>query len=362
MKTTQLINIKIHNKKLGRLILNKKGNALFEYDKLWLNEGYSISPFYLPLKSGVFEAKHEPFSGLFGVFADSMPDGWGNLLLDRFLISKKIEIGKINILDRLAYVGNNGMGAISYKPDNSFYYNKNNPNINNIAKQVSKILSEQADLKTVKSLLELTGSSGGARPKVLIKHKGSSWMVKFPSSTDPKNIGYKEYQYSLLAQKCGIEMSETKLFEGKYFGTKLFDRNNDEKFHVHTVSGLLHASHRYPSLDYLQIAKATLAITKNTKELTKLLTLMVFNIAIDNKDDHSKNFSFIYKKGNWQLSPAYDLLKSKGFGGEHATSVMGAGNPDKNDIIKLADELKYPKKQITKIIEKVFDVCSSNIP
>ena len=359
MRNTELIHIKLNNINLGRLLLGKKGSTLFEYDNQWLTNGFSISPFFLPLKPGVFEAKAEPFSGLFGVFADSMPDGWGNLLLDRFLMGKKIQLSSLNILDRLAFVGNNGMGALSYEPDHSYFYKNSTPNLNVIANQVSEILSEQADLPTIKSLLEQTGSSGGARPKILIKHEGSSWMVKFPSSTDPEDIGKKEFFYSKLAKQCGIEMPETRLFEGKYFGTSLFDRKGNNRFHIHSASGLLHASHRYPSLDYLQLAQATMALTKNAKELSKLLTLMVFNVAIENKDDHAKNFSFIYKNQNWELSPAYDLLKSDGFGGEHATSVLGAGNPNRKDMMKLADEIKYPSKEMTKIIDKVFDICNN---
>jgi len=360
MQNTQILHIKLNNINLGRLLLGKKGNTLFEYDNKWLKEGFSISPFFLPLKSGAFEAKFEPFYGLFGVFADSMPDGWGNLLLDRFLMSKKIQLSSLNVLDRLAYVGNGGMGALTYEPDNSFIYKGKIQDLNIIANQVSEILLEQADLPTVKSLLEQTGSSGGARPKVLIKYKGSSWMVKFPSSIDPEVVGENEFFYSKLAKQCGIEMPETFLFEEKYFGTQLFDRKGNERFHVHSASGLLHASHRYPSLDYLQLAQVTMALTKNIKELSKLLTLMVFNVAIGNKDDHAKNFSFLYKNGVWVLSPAYDLLKSDGFGGEHATSVLGVGNPKKQDMIKLAKEIRYPEKEMKKIIEKVFDICNNS--
>lgn len=358
VKSTQLLHIKLNNKYLGRLLIGNNGNTLFEYDSQWLTNGFSISPFYLPLKAGVFEAKHEPFSGLFGVFADSMPDGWGNLLLDRFLMKQGIQLSSLNVLDRLAFVGKNGMGALSYEPDKSFISKENTVGLDAVANQVAEILSERADLPTVKSLLEQTGSSGGARPKVLIKHEDSSWMVKFPSSTDPENIGKKEFFYSLLAKQCGIDMPETKLLEGKYFAIQLFDRKGIERFHMHSASGLLHASHRYPSLDYLQLAKATMALTKNVKELGKLLTIMVFNVAIGNKDDHAKNFSYLYKNNNWILSPAYDLLKSDGFGGEHATSVLGAGNPNRKDMLKLANEIGYPLKKMKIIIDRVYDNCA----
>ena len=353
----QIVQVFLNKQKTGTLILDDKNRCLFEYDSEWLKNGFSISPFFLPLKQGVFVAKHEPFNGIFGVFADSMPDGWGNLLLDRFLKSEGVELSSLTVLDRLAFVGNNGMGALSYKPDKSFVLNKRSVDLNKIAKQVAQILSEQADLPTVKSLLKQTGSSGGARPKVLIKYQANSWMVKFPATNDPDDIGKREYFYSLLAKKCGIEMPETSLFEGKYFATRLFDREGTKRFHVHTASGLLHASHLYPSLDYLQLAQATMALTHNIVELEKLLLLMVFNVAIGNMDDHAKNFSFIYKNNNWQLSPAYDILKSAGFGGEHATSVAGSGKPKRKDILKLANEINYPKNKIKQIIDKVLDIC-----
>ncbi len=356
-----VLNVKINNRQLGRLAIGNDKKCLFEYNAEWLKNGFSISPFFLPLKSGVFVAKHEPFDGLFGVFDDSMPDGWGNLLLDRYLQSKNIKLASLTVLDRLAFVGNNGMGALTYEPDNSFIYKKQTQNLNEIASKVSKILSEQADLPTVTSLLEQTGSSGGARPKVLIKSQGKTWMVKFAASSDPKNIGEQEFYYSQLARKCGIEMPETRLFEGQYFGTQLFDRDKQQRFHVHSASGLLHASHRFPSLDYLQLAKATMALTKNAKELEKLLRIMVFNVAIENKDDHSKNFSFIHKNNEWKLSPAYDLLKSDGFGNEHATAVSGKGNPTQKDMQKLASEIKFPKNKMNKIIENVFDVCKKSL-
>ena len=358
MKTEiEVLHVKMNNQEIGRLALSNTGKCLFEYDSEWLKKGFSLSPFYLPLKSGVFEAKHDPFNGLFGVFADSMPDGWGNLLLDRFLKSKGINLLSLSVLDRLALVGKNGLGALSYYPDNSLVYNEKLPDLNKIAGQVSEILSEKADIPTITSILKQTGSSGGARPKVLIKYNDAVWMVKFAASNDPDDIGKQEYFYSELANKCGIEMPETKLFEGKYFGSRLFDREGEQRFHVHSAAGVLHADHRYPSLDYRQLAQATIALTRSVKELSKLMTLMVFNVLIQNKDDHSKNFSYIYKNGSWQLSPAYDLLKSNGFGNEHSTSAAGSGNPVKKDLLSVADYVNFPSEKMKNIINNVLEIC-----
>ena len=354
MKTNiKLIHVKYEGQKVGRLVYGNDFLCRFEYDTVWLQSGFSISPFHLPLKPGVYVAKSQPFNGLFGVFNDSMPDGWGNLLLDRFLQSKGINLAHLTPLDRLAFVGNSGMGALCYEPDNSLFFSTSTTNLSSIAKQVSEILYERADIPTVKQMLELTGSSGGARPKVLIKHLGATWMVKFPSSSDSESIGTQEYKYSQLAKQCGIIMPETKLFEGRFFGTKLFDRVEGQRFHVHSASGLLHASHQYPSLDYLQLAKATLALTKSMHELEKLLLQMAFNVVIGNKDDHAKNFSFIYRNRNWELSPAYDILKSEGFGGEHATAVAGNGSPTKADMINVAREVGFSVKKMEQMIGEI---------
>lgn len=353
----KLLNVSLNDRKVGRLAIENQRKCLFEYDPEWLNSGYSISPFYLPLKSGVFTAEPNPFDGLFGVFADSMPDGWGNLLLDRFLINQGISLSSLNALDRLAFVGKNGMGALNYMPDNSFVYKNKTPDLEELAVQVAEILSEQANIPTIKNLLELTGSSGGARPKVLIKHDSVSWMVKFPAKEDSRDIGHQEYFYSQLAKKCGIEMPETRLFENKYFGTRLFDRDSKQRYHVHSAGGLLHASHRYPSLDYKQLAQATLALTKSIKEQGRLLRQMVFNVIIENKDDHAKNFSYLYKNNEWKLSPAYDIVKSNGFGGEHATALAGSGNPTRKEMINLSKEIGFPLKEMQDIIDNVFDIC-----
>ncbi len=159
-------------------------------------------------------------------------------------------------------------------------------------------------------LFKLGGSSGGARPKILTKINGEDWIIKFPSSQDPKNIGEQEYKYLLVAKDSGIKMSETRLFESKncsgYFGIKRFDRENDKKVHMVSISGLLETSHRLPNLDYNILMKLTLELTKNYQDIEQLYRLMCFNVFAHNRDDHSKNFSFLYdeNKKEWHLSPA----------------------------------------------------------
>ncbi len=150
-------------------------------------------------------------------------------------------------------------------------------------------------------------------------------------------------------------MPETNLFEGKYFGVSRFDRDGSKRDHVHTASGLLYASHRLPSLDYSGLMKATMALTRDINEVEKMFRLMIFIILIGNKDDHSKNFSFLFRNGSWYLSPAYDLLPSDGFNNNHTTTVNGNGKPDIEDCIELAKNTAFPEKSAKRIIEEVME-------
>ena len=341
---------------VGKLAMSADQLAAFEYDPEFLKTGFSISPFYLPLKPGVFIAKREPFNGLFGVFNDSLPDGWGMLLTDRLLKKQKINPEQLTPLDRLSLVGSNGMGALTYKPATVFKHHEDTWNLNLLAKEVKQILHSNYD-GSIENLFQKGGTSGGARPKVLITIDNVEWLVKFQGSSDPDDIGQLEYKYSEVAKKCGIEMPETRLFEGKYFGTRRFDRQGNQRYHVHSGSGLLYASFRFPSLDYTELIKASMALTRNIMEAWKVFRLMVFNVLTCNRDDHAKNFSFIWKNGEWALSPAYDLVYSSGFNGQHTTTIAGKGNPSKADIFEVAKLTGLSAKTASTIFDEVYEGC-----
>lgn len=337
----------------------------FEYDSEWLADGFSISPFSLPLQKKVFVPKFEPFEGLFGVFNDSLPDGWGRLLVDRFFLKNKINPSEVDSLNRLAVVQKSGMGALTYKPEHLFEAGKQYSDYDKLATECSKILESQKS-DNLDELFKLGGSSGGARPKILTKINGEDWIIKFPSSQDLKNIGKQEYKYSLCAKNCGIKMTETKLFESKicsgYFGIKRFDRQNGKNVHMVSVSGLLETSHRFPNLDYNILMKLTLELTKNYQDIDQLYRLMCFNVFAHNRDDHSKNFSFLYdeRKKEWHLSPAYDLTYSSSFNGEHATTINGEGkNPTLEDILTVAKNIGIKEKQAKDIALDIKDKCKT---
>ena len=355
---------------VGTLAKTPNRLVAFEYDSEWLATGFSISPFSLPLQKKVYLPKYEPFDGLFGVFNDSLPDSWGRLLVDRLLLKNKINPSEIDNLNRLAVVQECGMGALTYKPEHKFETQQQESDYDKLAQECSKILESQ-NSDNLDELFKLGGSSGGARPKILTKINGEDWIIKFPFSHDTKNIGEQEYKYSIVAKDCGIKMSETKLFDSKicsgYFGIKRFDRKGvnegeNAKIHMVSVSGLLETSHRLPNLDYNILMKLTLELTKNYQDIEQLYRLMCFNVFAHNRDDHSKNFSFLYdeNKKEWHLSPAYDLTYSSSFNGEHATTINGEGkNPTMEDILAVAKNIGIKEKLARDIALDIKYKCLS---
>ena len=344
IKNVKILEVYIHGKKAGRLGAAGTDAHVFEYDPDFLKEGFSISPFHLLLKAGVFTAPAQPYQGMFGVFNDSLPDGWGRLLIDRLLLKNRIDPAGVSPLERLSIVGNNGMGAVEYRPENEFFKGSGRAGIKELAREVKKVLNENYT-GHLETLAKKGGSSGGARPKAMIEIKGEPWIVKFPNSNDSAGAGIMEYDYSLAAKKCGVIMPETRLLEKKYFAVKRFDRRAGKKTHMHTAAGLLNADFRAPLLDYTDLMKATMLLTGDMREVKKVFRLMVFNILSHNRDDHAKNFSFIYDNGKWSFSPAYDLTYSSGFNGQHATTLLGQGLPGKKEIMEAAGDAGIKKTE-----------------
>jgi len=280
---------------MGRLAL-KERKIFFEYHLDFLKTGLELSPFKLPLRPGIITSEDPLFEGLFGVFNDSLPDGWGRLLLDRKLMKLGINPNELSPLDRLRYVGNHGMGALTYEPEIEAKFSSNHPDLDEIAEEVFLFQKKDEDL-FVDYLLEMNGSSAGARPKIIIHFEEEDWIIKFPSMFDPKDIGPIEYAYHLMAKEANLDVPKARLFPSQkgpgYFGVKRFDRDQGNRFHIHSISGLLHADHRIPSLDYETILKATLWLTKDVRECEKQFRVAVFNVLTHNRDDHAKNFSFL---------------------------------------------------------------------
>lgn len=367
MKNLKKLDAYIDGSLVGTLAIMKDGRVAFQYDSSWLKNGFAISPFDLPLRGEVFIPKNMNCRGLFGIFEDSLPDAWGTLLTDRKLGEMGIDPTQVNVLDRLSLVGDAGAGDIEYIPSASIEESDfTEKSFDEIKAACDELMNGNTD--HLDELFAHGGSSGGARPKVYTKYKGQDWLVKFPLSTDKENAGAIEYEYSKIACKCGIEMSETKLFPSKkcdgYFGTKRFDRSDGDRAHVATVKALLGLPFDMPSLDYSSLMQLTDILTIHDEDtIRQMFRLACFNVYAHNQDDHSRNFAFIYdkEKDKWNMAPAYDLTYSTTAYNEHTTSVNWKGNPDDSDLLAIAEPFGISKKEAEEIIGKTKDICNKSI-
>jgi serine/threonine-protein kinase HipA len=367
---------------VGELVISAQ-KMYFRYNSDFLSSGLNLSPIKLPFSTEINSCQREPFNGLFGVFNDSLPDGWGRLLLDRTLSSKGINISRITPLNRLAFVGSGGMGALIYKPEfeNSTKFSSK-IELDTIANEMTHILQGTSS-DIIEELFVLGGSSGGARPKIFVAYNPSTleiihgkeelpdgfenWIIKFPTTSDNPEIARIEYVYHKMALEAGIEMSDCKLFKGKsgkvYFGTKRFDRLYNGRLHVHTASGLMHDNFRASTMDYGHLMDCAFRLEKHVNAYRKVFRLAAFNVFSHNRDDHSKNFSFLMNaNGEWQFAPAFDLTFSYSNYGFHSTMVAGESqNPGVDHLLKLANH--FGIKDGKEIIDEVRSAvsCWSNL-
>ncbi len=339
---------------VGHLALTREGTCAFEYSPGFLAAGTSISPFELPLRNGVFLAAPRPFDGGFGVFDDCLPDGWGLLVLDRYLRKRGVNPHNLTVIDRLSLVGSSGRGALEFRPDNSVQTENSKADFQELAAEAAMILgSDEYNGEGIEEFQRRGGSPGGAIPKFFTRYDNKEWLVKFRAKGDPKNIGEVEYRYSQLARLCGVEMPETRLFDDKYFGVERFDRSHAGRLHVVSVAGLLRADYRISCIDYLHIFKAGIALTHNAAELWKIYRLMVFNYLIGNKDDHAKNFAFIYRDDAWHFAPAFDLVPSHGMNGYHTTTINDNINPARADLLAVAQKAGLDAGEAGKVYDEI---------
>lgn len=357
-----------HNRDLvGTIQMTPDGRSCaFEYSREWLSSGFALSPFELPLTSDMIFSEPDKFDRGFAVFEDSIPDGYGLYLIDRMLRKSGFQLRNLNPLQRLAIVGSSGMGAFRYEPAVSLDSIKAGVSIeelDDIQRKALEILSEKGEGD--ESLLYYnSANSGGARPKVVMADlDGSHWLVKFRHTYDSAEIGKQEYLYMSTAAKCGINIPRIRLLKDRYFAIERFDIEDGRGVHVVTAAALLKSDFRNQDADYTNLLALTGYLTQDPHQVEEMYRRMVFNLVCDNKDDHTKNFSFICRKGVWSLAPAYDITYSpKGSNGQHATSLFYDGNPAKDLVIKAGTRIRIPKATCEAIIDKVETVCSENLP
>lgn len=356
---TKLI-VTIGDRRVGMLARGDDGQIWFEYDSRWIATGYSLAPRTMEFDVQPRLAKSDVFGGLHGAFADSLPDGWGLLLMDReFKRLFDWDPHEITPMDRLAYLGSRAMGALEYSPVYEQEPAPDEVDVGALAKSASAFL-RGSESEVLTQLRIQGGSPGGARPKVTIARSADSltclsgfnplpdgyshWIVKFRSQDDPRDMGRIERAYAEMAAIAGVGMPRTDIVtvngdkqSDDYFGVERFDRYaKNGKRHIISLAGLVYANYRLPCMDYDTILSIVGAVTQDRAQVERAFRLMVFNVLTHNKDDHVKNFAFVHDEAHgWRLSPAFDLTHSAGMGGEHMTAINGHGNPSLAHVLAI---------------------------
>ena len=387
--------------------MNEEGYASFEFDPDFLTLGIDLAPVTMPLASlqkgqrihSFPGLSRETYFGLPGLLADSLPDKFGNRLIDVWLAMQGRTPGSMNPVERLCYVGNRGMGALEFEPMLQNGKEKvQHLEISELVGLAREALRQKEGLHAELSKNEafalheiiLVGTSaGGARAKAIIAWNESTgevvsgqlqapegfshWLIKFDGVTndllgDPKGYGRIEFAYYQMAIDCGIIMSESRLFQegGRaHFMTKRFDRiENNQKLHLQTLCGLCHYDFNDPAAySYEQAFQAMRQLRLPYTDAEQLFTRMVFNVISRNMDDHTKNFAFLMnKQGTWSLSPAYDVTyafnPSNKWLARHQMSVNGKReNITPGDLISVGKQMNIKKAR--EIIGHVQSVVSN---
>lgn len=352
MKEFDSLKVMYHDRLVGRLTMGTNDTCLFQYEKEWLDSGFSISPLKLPLRADLFEADYLPFQGNFGVFEDSMPGGYGEYVLQKELEKRGVNYKALNPLQRLSIVGSSGMGALCYIPDNKITMPRGSVDLDEVQQSALDVLSGKTDENAGRLYVD-SGNSGGVRPKMLLQDEGRNWLVKFRHTYDPIASGIIEFMYNQAAKEAGITVPRFKLFKGRYFGEERFDLSPDGKrIHMVTASGLLNEGINPPKMDYKALLALTGYITQDHIEVEQQFRRMVFNYYAENFDDHARNFSFLYVDGKWKLSPAYDMTHDSPLG-QHATTVGYKANPTEEDFIEAGASVQIARQLCTDIIDEV---------
>lgn len=379
MATTKL-NVYIQFSKeeelIGELVLDGR-DILFKYSDAYLEVGKNLSPNQLMFNDTPQTTKEKPFNGLFGVFADSLPDAWGYLLIKKRLSTNRVAIESLNALDHLTFAGKNSMGALQYRPSVALEQEAVEINLDKLKDNVSEVISGESSA-IIDDMFGRGGSPGGARPKIYAGYNPKTdslisvvanlpeeyehWIIKFAADVDLKDIANIELAYYKMALDSGIEMSECRVFTSNsgnsYFGTKRFDRIGNDKLHMLSAAGLLHDDYEHSTLDYGNLIYQAKKLTNNAQAAEQMFRRAVFNILVHNRDDHSKNFAFLMNaEGEWSLAPAYDLTFSSSSQGYHSTScAKNYVDPGKKELLELASALSIKKAKI--IIDEIKEVTN----
>jgi len=306
-----------------------------------------------------------------GLVADSLPDGWGLLLMDRLF--RRRGLRHPGPLDRLAFIGDRAIGALRFVPAEEPDGAEPDWNLPALARESERFLAGEAGA-ALRELAMTGGSPQGARPKALVQYDaataqvstrsdatGEPWLVKFPAQGEHPEVCAIEQLYAELARDCALEMPASRRFELSprlaAFGVPRFDRERGLRVPVLSLAGLLQVDFRLPgSTDYTALLRATRLLTRDEREVAKAYARVVFNVLFHNRDDHPKNIAWrLGQDRRWRLAPAFDLGFSEGPGGQHHMDVCGeAGAVERDHLLRLAAEGGVPAKAAAATIDRLL--------
>lgn len=362
---------------LGVLADNHK-DILFEYTPEALKRGLEVSPFKMPLSSQAYGDHPNHQLRLPGLISDALPDGWGMLVMDRLFRKQGRNPFEVSPLDRLALLGPDAMGALAFEPTEVDTLPPEDLQLLELAQDVRHVFEDQESEALLLKLVLMGGSPHGARPKVLVNFdkdtnlvstsesgRGTPMLVKFPGQNEHKEACAIEALYCRLAILSRILVPPWHYFdldkEMSAFGIERFDRFDGMRVPMHTAAGTTHVDFRIPQLDYVGLLRLTKLMTKDMRQVLYAFQRCVFNVVFNNRDDHSKNFSFLLDKdGRWTFSPAYDLTYSAGPNGEHQMDICGEARlPGRKHLLELAAKTGIKKDAAVEAIDRIATMSES---
>lgn len=352
---------------------------VFEYSNEARQRGLELSSYTLPLEGGAPLRRDFPDHQLHlpGPVYDALPDGWGMLLMDRMFRRRGLTTARIGALERLAYIGRNAMGAMTFEP---VAPEGQPPEVHipleQLAAEVQDVLDGEGG-EFLQTLLLVGGSPQGARPKALVyrdPHSGGlttavtagfeAWLVKFPANEEHPEVCAIEMVYAECLRRCGIETPDTQYFSLPNglaaFASKRFDRHDGQRVPMQSLAAFTGANYRTPgTLDYVSFLRATQMCTNDVREMGRAFERAVFNVVFNNRDDHPKNFAYtMAPNGHWRLAPAYDVTFCEGPGGYHQMDVMGEALAiSRAHMLRLAEEAEVPQDVAGRMIDTMCDVA-----
>lgn len=365
-----------HNWHLGTLA-HEGRTLLFEYSDEALQRGVELSPIYLKLRKVAYSDFPSTQENLPGLIADSLPDGWGRILMDRCFQKAGRDLPGISPLDRLAFISDRAMGALVFTPPDALSHDPEYQELRVLAEGAQAVLAGR-DTDTLQQLALSGGSPHGARPKVLVQYKpdtgevstepaapGTAWLIKFQAQGEAKEVCAIETLYAAMAERCGLEMPATRYFDLSPklagFGIERFDRQRGMRVPTLSLAALLDDNFRLPTRDYEVFLKATRTLTRDDRQVKKAFERCVFNVVFNNRDDHTKNFGYVMNQSmQWELAPCYDLTYNVGAGGEHQMTIRGEGrHPTLPHLLALATAVDLPQAWARQTIERITSVAGT---